>query len=415
MSRKSFVISSFIYTIAILIERGTLILISFLASVNLDSFSFSKFGQFTIAVSTIAGYSTLGISTMISKFSVELKNGSKEKVNVIKTIYLISMSIVLIILMFKLIFSSGEIYSIEFLFLAISCIALSSFTNTSSILLGFEAHGNALFSSLVFVIIAFTTYYIFRISSDGINYFFIFVISYLAYSLISIYYAHSHIKSFKVPFGFALKDIIAVSRDISPLIITSCLASGLIWYVSYNLINRGNTNEHVAFLIGLQWSAIATFIPSVLLRIIFPRMISSATLYDGKRHHIFKSLFLVSILVSFITLITAILVLLFSEQIDLFYKDKIGISLTIFLYIIFSIPGSLANLFGNQLIALGKPRQWLISSLGGFIVIFILFLIFNEISAFRSGLFMSLGYLTMIFIAVFCLTRNFKKYEFNQK
>ena len=401
--------SSLLYSLAVVIERGTIILISFIASVSLEPEDFSQFGEFTIKFTAIAGYGTLGISLILIKFSAELRNGSLERKGLIRFLYFSSIFTTLLILILNFIGNVNYHFSLDYILLFSAAIALSSLTNTSSILLGFEAHKSSFLSALTFFISAFLLYVCAaQFVPSYSNLASVMVLSYSCYSLSSLYFVHKHLRTeMKYSILSVFKSLIEakILKELLPLIFISSVSTGLIWFVSHNLLQKSNVQEHVTFLICLQWTAISTFVPSIFIRLIFPRMVAGNESNDSYLRLI-KRLIVMSMILSGIIVCIALIVLIFSSNINDLYKNKPDISRTIFWFIIFSIPASLANLFGNQLVALGETLQWLFSSISGFALMLFVFLLINDNSALSYSLIMSSGYLLMIILSVSMLIRR---------
>jgi O-antigen/teichoic acid export membrane protein len=398
--RRKFLVGSLVYAVATLFERGALMGISFVASISLTPVEFSAFGRFQIAVTMIAGYATLGLSTLVAKLAAEISFSKPSNGARIKTLWAGS---AVLALTFACVFIGGQGWvsgvfdPVQAALFVLCAMAIAGAAVGSSIFLGLEEYRKAFIVALSLFLALASALALVQGQSNALAYIAAFVFGNVIWGGLSAVMALSMLKSPPIQHRAALEHVREVFHDAAPLMVISAVSGSLMWIMSTLLIANTDSVEHAKFLIGIQWSAIVTFLPSVITRVVFPRMVKTAS---GAAHAGWANmrwLFLSSAAATVITVFAAGLLLLMADKVNSIYADEYtDLTRVIVVYVVCSIPASVANLFGNQLVAQGHIRKWLACSLTGAGVMVGLMQLWSAQGATAPAYAMACGYAVMI-------------------
>lgn len=402
-------INSLIYAVATLLERGAVICASIFASLSLSAVDFSAYGRFQIAATMVAGYATLGMSTLVAKLAAEMGVAKSHKGAQIRILWAGSAVLALAL---ACIYAGGQTWAVGMfdpvrsLLFVMCTVAIAGAAVGSSVFLGLEEYRKALLvAASLFVALAFG-FAAARFQSGAMAYVAAYVFGTVIWGVLSATLAIPLLRKRAASHRAASGDVRGLFRDAAPLMLISAVSGSLMWIMSTLLMARSDPTEHAKFLIGTQWSALVTFLPSVVTRVVFPRMVkaaSGAVPAGGSR---LGWLFLSSALTSLFTVVAAGLLLIVARPVNSIYSGEyVDVAHVILIYVVCSIPASVANLFGNQLVAQGQIRGWLVCSLVGAAVLVGLMYLWAVNGALAPAIAMAGGYSVMVLAAVFYLRR----------
>jgi O-antigen/teichoic acid export membrane protein len=397
-----------IYGVSTALERGTIVCASFLASLSLDESQFSEFGQFQIAVTMVAGFSTLGMSTLVAKLATEMKLGRGDSVHSIRAIsystIVLSFFLCLLYLMFEAIFAVSHTFTYSLVFAA-ACMAISQSVIISSTMLGLEKYKQSLYVSAAGFMTMVVGFVFARVLSSFEANIMAFAAVYTAMVVAGIRLAGNRLLlTPSRPLGF--QRLHGLAGQVRPLVAASVLSSSTTWVLSTTLLKTSNSLEHSMFLIGLQWSAIATFIPSVLTRVVFPSMVKRGYDRDEKADKMALPIKIGAASALFAVLLAAV-AWVASGFLDLLYAGKYpDIAYIVIVYILCSVPQSVANLFGNLLVADNRGAAWLASCFIGWLGILVTVWTTRNLGALAPAIATFFGYTFMIAASIILLRRK---------
>jgi O-antigen/teichoic acid export membrane protein len=407
--KKTHITNGATYGLGTILERSSIQLLAIVASIQLSAEGFAQYGQFYIAAQLLAGYATIGMSSLIAKNSVLHKQGVSGRGLAVVVTLKVS---VLIALALSLIYISTDGFGTgaitEDFWLVVSVLFLSFSTNSSSYILGREEYRYSLALNVLYFSLITTGALLISYSGAPEKEHFIWVISIslLIISIVNLLKLRKTLAKSTLAENAKVSSIQSwklIGAEGLPLMLASFATSSLIWLTSAIFLKKAGPEQYAAFLIGLQWAAIATFLPSILTRLVFPSVVRASVdkKYNNDRGELVRNLKLAAL--SLIpTIFLALIVFLFSNQIDNIYDNKYhGISETIVIYILLSFPGGIVNLFSNQLIAANKTWEWLLSSIAGVTASVYFLYLLNTTDSWAPATTIAAGYIVMI---ICCLT-----------
>jgi O-antigen/teichoic acid export membrane protein len=283
-------------------------------------------------------------------------------------------------------------------------------TIISGVLIGLEAFRRLTVVSIIFFLGTLITFALATLTSTGKLSLFIaaFTISYSLWAfsgtVIAIHGLRGYLKRATDVFPLSALHFTDLTKTGLPLIIVSAISGSVPWTISTILVTSAAEAQHAQFLIGLQWASLATFLPTVLTKVLFPRMVKQRLATEADRRQRLTALLAASGFATALTLAASGVICIFGTYIDKFYSSNYRhVATLVVVYVVSSVPGSVANLFGNQLVAEGRNYAWLASVTVGALFMFLVMWLLRGNGAYAPPIAMAAGYLTMILIALLTL------------
>lgn len=385
-----------------ILSRGILMLSTIFLARNLLVEEFAKYSYFYMTVTMLATYCSLGLGVAISKSFSELtyeknKYNNDSVKNIIGISFLLPCVICTIIFFLPrdLLLSKAEISPYLFIF---SILVVSLSTLPSNALIGMEEYKKltliSLFSSIFLIIGCLLTVY-----KNDVYYFIVFyIISTLLYIIISFKFIVNKIQdvSFLSLFKFDFSLVKKIFFFSWPLLVVSLLNAASGWLIGKKIFDVYGGYYFSIYTIGLQWFALALFIPGMISRVLLPRMIIDKN--NNRSNLIYSSIFSVicAILISGVSFI-------FNDYLIGFYGDmyasaKKYLSSIIALSIIYAA----ANTLGNAIVLKVGSIYWLIVSIIWFFILNLIFYYFIEFKSIYSVLYAHIfSGVTLLFLSLF--------------
>lgn len=358
-----------------ILSRGILMLSGILLARYLLPKDFAIYSYYQMTIVMISSYASLGMGLAASKFFAELSVDKNNVENVDTITALFSISILVSFLMAILIFfipnnvlTSG--LDISTYIFAISVLILSLNVVPSGAILGLEKYKEATVISLINGIICLIGVYL-SISFNKIIfsiYFFILasVIQLLGY----IYFVNQSIGhiSAKAYLKIKKKSIMKLAKLMGPLIFVSILAASSSWILGRVLLLENGEYIFSVYSIGLQWFALALFLPGMVSKVVLPRLIRG----ESKNN---KEILRISCLISIVfSILIFLIVFIFKDYIINFYGFKYKqYEDILILFLLVAILYAPANTLGNAIVAKLGSLPWLIITIVWFVMLMIVF------------------------------------------
>lgn len=354
-----------------ILSRGVLLLSGMLLARNLAVEDFAIYNFFMMTSMTIMNYSSMGLEVAASRFFAE----KKENQNNIILGNLYSIAIILAILSSVLTFIFIDkiwdtttfyktLITITVLFLVINIVPTGA-------IMGIEKYKDLFFlsilNSLIILSGAFLTISMNEISIQIYTYIFsvIFSIFIQTHIIKNNTFLFTELSNFKLR-GKAIKEIMSFCGVMS---IVSILAATAPWLIGKIIIDTFNVLHFSVYSIGLQWFALAMFIPGMVSRVILPRLVKEYKKgIESKKEIRITLLFTLSI-----AFIIFILGFLFSPYLTNWYGDEyLAYSNVISFFFFLAIVYAPINVLANIIIVKMNTKVWFLITLMWFISLLVL-------------------------------------------
>lgn len=354
-----------------ILNRGILMLCSILLAKYMIPADFSLYSYYQITVTMIASYASLGLGLVASKFYAEYSINEKHDDSNIRNLSIICfyaailISIVIYFLPKDIIIKEFDIptyiISITVMFLVLNIVPTGA-------LMGLEKYKKLTIistGSSFFLFIG----VILSIQLSKIIYSIYFYMLYLVIQYFGcrvLIYKISPINfNFRVDFN-KLKNI---SGFIGSMFIVSIISAFSTWFLGSKILDTlGNINFSV-YAIGLQWFALALFLPGMISRVILPIVIRNKDI--GIDRYVLKKSCYIAISFSFLMCLSF---LFFIDYIIDFYGEAYNeYKFFLILFVFVSIFYAPANTLGNALIAKVGSNVWLKITILWFVILLSVF------------------------------------------
>lgn len=363
-----------------ILSRGILMLSGILLARYLLPKDFAIYSYYQMTVVMISSYASLGMGVAASKFFAELSVDKNNIDNVDMITALISISILVSFLITTLVFfipnnilASG--LNISTYIFAISVLILSLNIVPSGAILGLEKYKEATIISLINGIICLIGVYL-SISFNKIIFsIYFFILASIVQLLGYIYLVNQSICHISVRAYLKIKNesIVKLAKFMGPLIFVSILAASSSWILGRVLLLENGEYLFSVYSIGLQWFALALFLPGMVSRVVLPRLIRG----ESKDN---KGILRISCLISIVfSLIIFLIVFIFKGYIIDFYGFKYKkYENILILFLLIAILYAPANTLGNAIVAKLGSLLWLIITIVWFLILIVIFYLIYE-------------------------------------
>lgn len=362
------------------LSRGVLMLSGILLARYLLPKDFAIYSYYQMTVVMISSYASLGMGVAASKFFAELSidKDNIENIDTITTLF--SISILVSFLIATLIFfipnnilTSG--LDISIYIFAISVLVLSLNIIPSGAILGLEKYKEATIISLINGIICLIGVYLSISFNEIIFSIYFFILASTVQLLGYIYLVNqsiSHISK-KAYLKIKKKSLLKLAKFMGPLIFVSILAASSSWILGRVLLLENGEYLFSVYSIGLQWFALALFLPGMVSRVVLPRLIRG----ESKDN---KEILRISCLISIVfSILIFLIVFIFKSYIVDFYGFKYkNYEDILVLFLLVAILYAPANTLGNAIVAKLGSLPWLIITIIWFIILMVVFYLIFE-------------------------------------
>lgn len=367
-------------TINHILSRGILMLSGILLARYLLPKDFAIYSYYQMTVVMISSYASLGMGVAASKFFAEFSVDKNNIDNMDTITTLFSMSILVSFLMAILIFfipndilTSG--LNISTYIFAISVLILSLNIVPSGAILGLEKYKEATIISLINGVICLIGVYLAINFNKIIFSIYFFILASIVQLLGYIYLVNqsiSHI-SIRAYLKIKKKSIAKLAKFMGPLIFVSILAASSSWILGRVLLLEKGEYLFSVYSIGLQWFALALFLPGMVSRVVLPRLIRG----ESKDN---KEILRISCLISMaFSILIFLIVFIFKSYIINFYGFKYKqYENILILFLLIAILYAPANTLGNAIVAKLGSIPWLIITIVWFLILMIVFYLIFE-------------------------------------
>lgn len=356
--------------------RGSLVIAAILLARSFDTSAFAAYSYFQLTVSMLAAYAALGLGVTASRFFAETGHVKDEEMPPIGTLWLLSSVVGLVFAVVILLLPSNWLNSsldIPRWLLALGVLVMTLDVIPSGGILGLERYAFATLaagtSALVMIIGAIVA------SQKGSAHIamVVFVIASLIQTIGNTVIVLKDVGWRRLLQSAQMRqqDLKRVASFAGPMLGVSLLSASGSWFTG-RIILSGPSGEHgfALYTIGLQWYALALFIPGMISRVLLPRIVRSrlgSSANDSR------------ILVrngTFITLFSAMTVsftgFLFSPWILQLYGSSYQVDRWLLgTFLIAAIPSAPVNTIGNAIVAADGQTIWFLLTFCWLVVMFI--------------------------------------------
>ena len=155
------------------------------------------------------------------------------------------------------------------------------------------------------------------------------------------------------------RDVKTILKFAGPMLLVSMMAASGPWLLGRLILSNDNATYNFSlYSIGLQWYAIALFLPGMVSRVILPRVVRLASNKTVEKKKIVQQ---GAWLAGAAALTMAVLISLFSPMLlDLYGYGGYETGWFITGYLLAAAIGAPSNTVGNAIVADGGQKQWLV-------------------------------------------------------
>jgi len=406
MSTKQFMGNVSWSMLSHLFSRGSMMLSAMLLARSLSASDFATYSYFQLTCTMIATYSALGLGVTASKFFAELNaskiSDSDDSTKLIGTLWvlsiLLSLTAALIVLVIpNSILSSG--LNISTLLFSLCVLVMALDIVPSGGILGLEKYKQVALISFISGVVGLSGV-IFSIKLNQVIYsMWSLILSCLIQLIGEVYviYSFSGSKNFKKLLIFDKSKVKNVLKFVGPMMFVSIMAGSSAWILGRLILNGNNGNHNFAlYSIGLQWFALALFIPGMISRVLLPRLIRSSP----SEHS--NTLYLAGSVAIAAASVFAVIGYIFGDTIISVYGSNYDSSKNlIFAYLVAAVLYAPANTLGNALVAHGKQNIWLFVTFIWFVITVSAAVFFKESGAWMGAYAQIIGGSSILMLSIF--------------
>lgn len=391
-------------TISHLLSRGSIILSGMLVARYLDQTAFSSYSYLLLTATMIAIYSAMGIGITTTKYYAKLE--TQKESTPIATLGLLNLILAIITVVLFFIFNKFIVpynlhIPIVIMGAVILCMTLDIYS--SNALIGLEKFRQlayvSIFSTIINLLSVGLAIYnkniIYSMGGLALSAFVQFSLNISCvvvnlrklnlFSILTIRYQHT-------------KEIF---KTIGPMLFVSLIAASGTWVIGRFILldySKNALEQFALYSIGLQWYSIALFLPTMISKVILPKLIKTS--HKSSIHLLRKNCWIVfGICFSF-----AICGLFAQPLISAFYGEKYDIPKgLIFAYLCAATLSAPANIIGNTIIANNKEFEWLLIVICSFLTNLAISYFTLDLGAWMGALALSLSSLMLLILASFMI------------
>ncbi|WP_417539794.1 oligosaccharide flippase family protein [Marinobacter sp.] len=376
-----------------LLTRGGLVVVSIVLARNLDSSGFAAYSLFQLTITMIATYAALGFGVTASRFFAEFQVGEDVTSNPVGALWLLSllggMAAALITVALPNGLIEGDLNIPRWL-LAFGIFSVSFGVVPAGAILGLEQYKRA-FSVACFttIFLLYGTYMAVKAQSP-VSAMWVLVISNIINAagnfLVTIHVVglDSMLNTARISKG----SVRSIYSFAGPMVGVSLLSASGSWLVGRIILSGPSGTENFAlYAIGVQWMALALFLPGMVSRVLLPRLVrvQFERQEDGSesRKLVTSSVILVLALASLIAVMGSAL----SPWLTGLYGASISITPWMFAgFLVAAIPSAPANTVGNAIVARNGQLTWLVVTCLWFFFLVTLTLLFSDLGVWAGAL-----------------------------
>lgn len=395
-----------------LLSRGSMVFSGMLIARYLDKAAFASYSYLLLTATMIAIYSAMGIGITTTKSFAKLE--SQKSSTPIATLGIVNFSLAVITIVIFYIFNQYFIpnnLNIPILTMGAIILFMSLDIYASNALIGLEK-----FKQLACVSIVATVIVLVSVSLSIYNKNVIYSMYGLAFAsflqfILNTLMILKNLKEMDILLSlkFRYEHINEIFKTIGPMLPISLIAASGTWIIGRFILLDSTENglkQFALFSIGLQWYSIALFLPTMISKVILPRLIKIS---DESSTRLLR---LNCYIVFFGCLLFAIIGLISEPLISSFYGSEYNLPRgLIFSYLCAATISSPANIMGNSLIADDKELTWLMIVVCSFISIIMISNFALGFGAWLGALALSVSSLILILLSSLTLKRRVYSYE----
>lgn len=397
-------------TLAHLLGRGSLVVAAILLARSLDTAAFAAYSYFQLTVSMLAAYAAMGLGVTASRFFAECGHVEDARTPPIGTLWMLSIVAGLIFSLVILLLPTNWLdagLGVPRWLLALGVFTMALGVVPSGGILGLERYAEATVaaaaSATVLVVGAVIAGHIgspvaamgFLVAASLIQ----------AVGNAAVVVQEVGWIKLRRHARIGRSELARVARFAGPMLGVSLLAASGSWIVG-RIILAGPTGEHgfALYAIGLQWYALALFLPGMVSRVLLPRLVRSrlrASAADSRalvRQGAMTALLAVALISSVGFLLSPWLLRLygFDYQVD---KWLLGA------FLLAAIPSAPVNTVGNAIVAAQGQREWFFMTAFWFLLIVLIANAVAEQGAWGGAI--ALGFSSLGLAALtFCIAKR---------
>lgn len=350
--------------IAHLLARGSLVVSSMLLARSLDVKGFAAYSYFQLTASTLAAYAAMGMGVTAARFFAESSNVREERMPPIGMLWILSIlgGLVLAAVILYLPFSAidGE-QGIPRWIVALGVFAMSLGVVPSGGVLGLERFRCATFVSFASASALVGGALAAGVAESALAAMAALIVACLVQSLgdtVVVLHAMGWRRLARYC-QFDKGDLRKIVGLAGPMLLVSLVAASGSWVVGrLILIGPDGESGFARYAIGLQWYALALFLPGMVTRVLFSRVTRARV--DSSPTTIKKLVRNGSLMATSLgVLVSAVGVILSPWLVGLYGVNYAVDKWLLAAFLAASIPSAPANSLGNAIVADNGQRAWL--------------------------------------------------------
>lgn len=181
------------------------------------------------------------------------------------------------------------------------------------------------------------------------------------------------------------RELIQIGRFAGPMLAVTLLAASGSWLVGRIILNSPAGQQGFAlYVIGLQWYALALFLPGMISRVLLPRMVR--TQLKGSTEGSVAMIRAGSLLTLAITAFIAIIGFIFSPFLLGIYGPSYQANPWLLAaFLVAAIPAAPANTIGNAILAINGQSVWLLFTAVCFLILIAAAYLFMPLGEFNGA------------------------------
>ncbi len=392
-------------TISHLIGRGSLVVAAIFLARNLDTNAFAAYSYFQLTVSMLAGYAAMGLGVTASRFFAEIGQVDEAKMPPIGALWILSILVGLVFAFIVLLLPANWLdggQGVPRWLLALGVFTMALGVVPSGGVLGLERYADATLvavasaaaliigtvvagqaSSAFFAMAVFVGASLIQSTGDALV-----VLREVGWQKLA---RHAHMS------GIELRRVVGFA---GPMLGVSLLAASGSWVVG-RMILAGPAGEHgfALYAIGLQWYALALFVPGMVSRVLLPRLVRSRLQLgsDDSQALVRQG--------GIMTLVAATVVSLGGFALSPWLLELYGSSYQVDkwllgAFLLAAIPSAPINTIGNAIVAAEGQRAWFLMTIFWFALIIVAAKTFEEQGALGGAAALGLASLGLAAVAL---------------
>lgn len=392
-------------TVAHILGRGSLVVAAILLARTLDTNSFAAYSYFQLTVSMLAAYAAMGLGVTASRFFAESGHVEDAKMPPIGTLWILSIIVgfafALAVLLLPANWMDGGL-GVPRWILALGVFAMGLDVVPSGGIVGLERYSAATLTAGASAMVLIFGAIFAGFSGSAVAAMAAFVVSSLIQSTGNTIVVLREVGWHKLVRHARMgrPELRNVLSFAGPMLGVSLLAASGSWVVG-RIILTGPAGEHgfALYAIGLQWYALALFIPGTVSRVLLPRLVRSRLQLhqNGSRELVRRG--------AVVTLVAASVVSVggftLSPWLIKFYGSSYEVDKWLLgAFLVAAIPSAPVNTVGNAIVIAEGQRVWFLMILLWFSLIVVTAMAVDEQGAWGGALALGFSSLALAVLTV---------------